>query len=1231
MLNSRTQGIFIENIGTVLKKASIFFSFLAIIVPLSILFLAHPVHAAPVVTDSFTGPAGTGLTSHSADSGESWHKNTFNNPTTQEFVITDANRIRTRIGTAINYIAWNSTTTDYSVSAKIYRAGNPLGVQMVGVGGRIGESSFTGYYALLTQTPRSSSIELYRGGNPKPLGRVTNIIINVGETHEIRLDMIGYNIQVYWDNHLRINKVVTGADIVDTPGRPGVYGEGSTNNSNTVGLHIDDFSVSDDTNRFRANTLSRIFQADDSVTLSWLSATGGTPPATTQLQRSISGANIWVDAGGAITSPYIDTGLAPGTNYDYRVRYTDAAGEIIYSNVLKVAIGNNLPLGLYGTAVKSQQSLLYYWPMTDPVGSTSLVSAAGNVDINLVNGAAAGSTGQTDGTAASFDGINDYAVTASEIDLSMHDKVVVEGLLNYDFKSSGSIGWELTPNTNSNRDSFAFMPVEPSSPDHFNLLIRGDGGYTYRFFDRPSANNWHHIVAIYDKGAAPLSEVKLYVDGVLQVNEPGGMDSINTNNFAKDLFYIMSRGGNAYFTQGKLQHLAIYSDLDANTILDHYRLAFYGNNMMPGTLSELSHNSSSATLSWTSAAGGASPINAQLQKSNSGANNWVDIVGATSSPYTDIGLVTGATYDYRVKFTDSVSDVGYSNIIAVTAVPGNMTYTIQQNDLWDNIYSNADTPRQSPFARFVFNTDADQIIINGSTELRSSFPQYANLWLRVDGIDWGPIDFSQNGPEDFHISLGSAGTMKAVEVITGLQSTAGTASPRGSFINSISYLDTALFQVQAPNNFNDRVLFYGDSISVGGNTDYPQHEAYVPLLRNIYGFNTVLEGWGYRALYDDVLNSTVRDNFISHLSSSNPKTVWLAIGTNDYGLSKWSANNFGIAYGDVLDRFHAQSPNTRIYCQTPIIRSSEDSTNGHGNTLEDYRIQIKSACDARSNFAKTIDGKAFLATQDLDDGVHPTPAGFIKYTDRIAAILMSPSYSVLGPHSGQVTDTSADFVVTTSGGSMFMGDQMITISDGGAGGFFTTSLGGFGMGSITVTPDNGDSSFTFTYQPASTGIKTLTFSNHNDWNDPQVFLYDVLGINPSVPGENPDATVGEVSRPGLPYNLAYGSLFLPSVYSDTLDHLNDDVLSDRQGAPDTGSITNNIGLADRPPVSSSIDSTQKNKIWYSLTILIGIVLVCYSLRLILIARRKVEGRYFIGISLLFIGVVLLGLGVYGYL
>jgi hypothetical protein len=635
---------------------------------------------------------------------------------------------------------------------------------------------------------------------------------------------------------------------------------------------------------------------------------------------------------------------------------------------------------------------LYYWPMDEAAGATSLTAAVGGTAINLT-GATAGASGQVDGTAVSFDGNNDSGVTASNLNLTSYNKLAVEAVVFFNSFSDtdNKLLWIFGSAYNTT-GNFVFAPNSTTYLGGMPVYHWG-GDLNTAIYTRPSAT-WHHVVAIYDKSLSS-NEVNFYIDGTLQTpsSRPGNYNSADT--FGNLLLHLMSKDG-ATFYGAKMQHLAIYNSLSSSRILAHYEEAF-ASSYTTGVLSESSHSSNSATVSWTNASGGTAPITAQLQRSPSGAGTWSNVSGATASPVTDTGLGVSTAYDYRVAYTDATPTTIYSNTVTITTdAEPTTTYTVQAADLWDNGYDNISTPLQSNAARLVFTTNASSITVTGYTTLYNDRPLISHLGLRINGVDQSPLAFTQSGSQSFVVNLGTAGTSRTIEIVAGHQTTLGLTTVLGSFISSVQYPDSSSFTIVPP-VIENRILIYGDSIAGGSLATNPESEGWAQLLRNYYTHSVMLEAWGNRALYDDTNTAGLRSAFVSRLASYSPSIVWFAIGVNDYGYSKWSAASFGTAYAATLDSLHTALPSAKIVCQTPLIKSGD-------GTLGDYRAQITTICNARS-WTTLIDGTAILTTSDLSEGLHPTTAGHAKYALKVNDILtITPT----------LTTSAASSVLSTS-------------------------------------------------------------------------------------------------------------------------------------------------------------------------------------------------------------------------
>ena len=316
---------------------------------------------------------------------------------------------------------------------------------------------------------------------------------------------------------------------------------------------------------------------------------------------------------------------------------------------------------------------------------------------------------------------------------------------------------------------------------------------------------------------------------------------------------------------------------------------------------------------------------------------------------------------------------------AFTLLPAMLADNGYTTDLTNYYLSN-------PFARVLAQTTATSMWLSLWDNLHSSYPTFDQVNVRVNGADHAQINPSADGASLSTIAL--PGGDQTVEIVASLQSKPA-ATVLGSFLKAAWFNGPAVLSQPT----SSRLLVYGDSIAVGANASVPSRDGWAVLLRNYRGVSvsTMVEGWGFRSLYDDALDAPTRAAFVARLAGYSPSVIWLAIGTNDYGLNKWSAASFGTAYAALLDDLHTALPSAVIYCQTPILRvaPASEAANGSGSTLGNYRTQIATAQAARSGYCVLVDGTAILAAgASYDaDGIHPTTAGHATYYAAVKAAL----------------------------------------------------------------------------------------------------------------------------------------------------------------------------------------------------------------------------------------------------
>lgn len=289
----------------------------------------------------------------------------------------------------------------------------------------------------------------------------------------------------------------------------------------------------------------------------------------------------------------------------------------------------------------------------------------------------------------------------------------------------------------------------------------------------------------------------------------------------------------------------------------------------------------------------------------------------------------------------------------------------------------------STFSTASYQAAGTQFFISGYTTIYQDYPQWSEIGVYVNGAFYEKVAAGAAGVFQQCIPLPVGN--KTVTFVSGLQSSPSQSlTPFGTFF--VSAKSDAVMTVITPSPTN-RILVYGDSIAVGGNSTTPESQAWPMIVRNAYAPKSLaLEAFGYRSLNIDTMTPTKRAAFVAKLVAYAPERIWFAIGTNDYGLSRWSAASFGTAYAATLDDLHAALPSATIFAQTPLVRGSE-VVNVWGNTLSDYRAQIVTVQSTRSSFVTLIDGTSILTLSDISDGVHPTTAGHVKYATFVRTAL----------------------------------------------------------------------------------------------------------------------------------------------------------------------------------------------------------------------------------------------------
>ena len=288
----------------------------------------------------------------------------------------------------------------------------------------------------------------------------------------------------------------------------------------------------------------------------------------------------------------------------------------------------------------------------------------------------------------------------------------------------------------------------------------------------------------------------------------------------------------------------------------------------------------------------------------------------------------------------------------------------------------------SSYSSASYTTRATTLKICAFNNIFAATPTWAKVGIFVDGAYFSEVTYTANGYGQ-QVAFLPAGT-KTVQLVTAPQSRSGGAPNPVLGTWPISFSTNAPMTRVSVSSASS-LLVYGDSIAAGDSSSPTFSGSWVQRLRAVAPYPVASETWGWRSLYEDCSDSTARAAFVAKIVARNPAKLWLAIGTNDYGLYPWTAANFGTAYAALLTDLNTALPSLVIYAQTPGPRSTE-TANAAGSTMVQYRAAIATAVSGKS-YVTLVDGTTFYTTGDTGDGLHPTTAGHLLYFNAVKSVL----------------------------------------------------------------------------------------------------------------------------------------------------------------------------------------------------------------------------------------------------
>lgn len=401
-------------------------------------------------------------------------------------------------------------------------------------------------------------------------------------------------------------------------------------------------------------------------------------------------------------------------------------------------------------------------------------------------------------------------------------------------------------------------------------------------------------------------------------------------------------------------------------------------------------------------------------------SRYVLPAGATSGAVVDFN----AARDFNAAgfSTQGSSPVtfGVTGSPALTAV-GEMRIAPPSSLHWDGkqAISHTTTVNGAPFtyvirdsySRLRMMTDGLYIGVEGESTMFQDHTDQASVGLWVNGAYKTFASFTQVGPQAFDLQPGT-GTGKACDVWDGSQilntidgvtidGSVGTAVRLPTLLtDGTTSANSSVTHPVAPQH---RGVVVGDSIMVGFNASNNFLTSLAALLRADFPTSgtggVTIHATGSLAvmtLAADAATATASAAIIAQeLDGTVSNFVWLALGTNDYGLLGEDAKNptpatspFGLAYARLVDAIHAASPGTTFFCESPIqrIAPATEAANSAGSTCGDFRTAIAAVVAARPAFCTYVEGAAGAIVSNANmasDGIHVLDAGEVQMHDTI--------------------------------------------------------------------------------------------------------------------------------------------------------------------------------------------------------------------------------------------------------
>ena len=400
------------------------------------------------------------------------------------------------------------------------------------------------------------------------------------------------------------------------------------------------------------------------INLAWATSTDNVGVTGYRVERcSGSGCTAFAQIAAPAGTSFSDTGLSASTSYSYRVRASDAAGNLgAYSNATSATTAS-IPSG----------SLVAAYGFSEGAGATT-ADASGNNNTGTLNGTSWTAAGQS-GAALLFNGSSAFVNLGNGATLQLTGSMTVSAWIKASAfpvddaavvskRTNGNVGFQLDTTVDSGPRTIGFKLTSPTGASMARY-----GATALQL------NQWYYVTGVYDAAARTLN---VYLNGALDNGTLRGTVSSTQQNSTLNVNIGRRAGSPGFEFNGTLDEVRIYNRaLSPAEIQVDMQLAVTGGAPSPsdtsapgapGTLSATASGSTQINLAWGAATDNVGVTGYRVERcQGTGCTAFAQIATPTGTSFNDTSLSAATSYSYRVRAADAAGNLGaYSNVASAT-------------------------------------------------------------------------------------------------------------------------------------------------------------------------------------------------------------------------------------------------------------------------------------------------------------------------------------------------------------------------------------------------------------------------------------------------------------------------------------------------------------------------------------------------------------------------------------